>query len=65
MWASGLARTDVPTLLGLWNEWVAFAFEHDWFNGFWLYERDTDEGLLEVPEDRQGVYPWRDTLAQQ
>ncbi|KAL3477780.1 hypothetical protein BJX99DRAFT_257152 [Aspergillus californicus] len=64
MWASGLARTDVPALLGLWNEWVAFAFEHDWFNGFWLYERDTDEGLLAVPEDRRGVYPWRDTRAQ-
>ncbi|RDW76544.1 FAD-binding oxidoreductase [Aspergillus mulundensis] len=64
MWNSGLERTDVPVLVEMWNEYVAFAAEREWFNGFWLFERDTYEGLNEVPEDRRGVgYPWRDTVA--
>ncbi|KAL4973302.1 hypothetical protein BDW66DRAFT_162229 [Aspergillus desertorum] len=61
MRSTRLARTDVDTLVDAWNQWTAFAAEHEWFNGLWMQERLSEKVLMSVPEERRGVYPWMDT----
>lgn len=55
----GLAQTDVSTVIDIFAEWTNFSATHSDYNGFLVFQRYSNEVLLQTPIN-ETAYPWRD-----
>jgi hypothetical protein len=59
----GLNTTDVEMLTTAFRDLVAFSEKKTDFRGQFVIQRYSSDVAMSVPEEKRGVYPWRDINA--
>ena len=55
----GTSYTNVATYTDAYNKHAAFVEANTWFSGQLTFQRYGAKTALSVPENKRGVYPWR------